>query len=74
MCKFAGNDLDETTLRHFRYLPESSNLGCAMLEGIKHCMDIVGLIMRSGTIVGATIINASSSTNNAGHALDPEMH
>ena len=33
-----------------------------------------GLKVATGTIVDATIINALSSTKNAGKARDPEMH
>jgi IS5 family transposase len=33
-----------------------------------------GLKMATGTIVGATIISAPSSTKNAGKPRDPEMH
>ena len=33
-----------------------------------------GLLIRSGTIVDATIINAPSSTKNAEHKRDDDMH
>ena len=78
--KFVGIDFmteqvpDATTLLHFRHLLENSNLGRAMFEGIKRFMDETGHIMHGGTIVDATIINAPSSTKNAEHARDPEMH
>lgn len=78
--KFAGIDFmteqvpDATTLLHFRHLMEESNLGRAMFEGIKRFMDETGHIMHGGTIVAATIINAPSSTKNAEHARNPEMH
>ena len=66
---------DATTLLTFRYLPEDRNLGRAMFEGIKAFMDKTGHITRGGTIVDATtIINAPSSTKNAEHVRDPEMH
>lgn len=78
--KFVGVDFlreqvpDATTLLHFRHLLEESHLGRAMFEGIKRFMDETGHIMHGGTIVDATIINAPSSTKNAKHARDPEMH
>ena len=78
--KFVGIDFlseqapDATTLLHFRHLLEESQLGRAMFEGIKRLMDETGHLMHGGTIVDATIINAPSSTKNAEHARDPEMH
>lgn len=33
-----------------------------------------GLLLRQGTIVDATLINAPSSTKNQDKARDPEMH
>ena len=78
--KFMGVDFlseqvpDATTLLHFRHLLEENDLGRAMFEGIKRFMDETGHIMHGGTIVDATIINAPSSTKNAEHARDPEMH
>ena len=37
-------------------------------------MEQTGHMMKGGTIVDATIINAPSSTKNADKARDPEMH
>jgi len=37
-------------------------------------MVATGHMMKGGTIVDATIINAPSSTKNAEKARDPEMH
>lgn len=37
-------------------------------------MVATGHMMKDGTIVDATIINAPSSTKNADKARDPEMH
>lgn len=42
--------------------------------GINRVMVASGHIMKGGTIVDATIINAPSSTKNAEKARDPEMH
>lgn len=78
--KFVGVDFmteqapDASTLRHFRHMLEENKLGEAMFDEIKRRMDATGHIMHGGTIVDATIISAPSSTKNADHARDPEMH
>ena len=33
-----------------------------------------GLLLKTGTVVDATLIAAPSSTKNKDHARDPEMH
>lgn len=78
--KFVGIDFlreqapDATTLLHFRHLLEKNNLAKAMFDAIKDLMDRTGHVMRGGSIVDATLISAPSSTKNAEHARDPEMH
>jgi IS5 family transposase len=42
--------------------------------GINRVMVATGHMMKGGTIMDATIINAPSSTKNAEKARDPEMH
>lgn len=80
MRKFVGIDFfeedapDATTLLKFRRLLEKSNLNKAFFEAINRVMLESGHIMRGGTIVDATIINAPSSTKNAEKKRDPEMH
>lgn len=44
-----------------------------MFERINGLMEDRGLLLRSGTIVDATIIAAPSSTKNATESRDPEM-
>lgn len=61
----------ESTILNFRHLLE--NLTKAMLERINGLMEQKGLLLRSGTIVDATIIAAPSSTKNATNSRDPEM-
>lgn len=79
MRKFMGinfiqeNVPDATTLLHFRRLLEEKGLGKAMFEGIIQALENAGQIMRGGSIVDATIINAPSSTKNAKKERDPEM-
>ena len=80
MRKFSGIDFmtesvpDETTLCKFRHLLEEHNLNKLFFDAINRVMDASGHIMRGGTIVDATIINAPSSTKNAEGKRDPEMH
>ena len=45
-----------------------------MFVAINATLTNKGLLMRSGTIVDATIINAPSSTKNAEHKRDEDMH
>lgn len=80
MRKFMGiNFLEEdapdaTTLLKFRHLLEENDLNKAFFDAINRVMVASGHIMKGGTIVDATIINAPSSTKNAGKTHDPEMH
>ena len=77
---FVGVDLaresapDATTLLKFRRLLEKNELTQRMFIAINATLTEKGLLMRSGTIVDATIINAPSSTKNAEHKRDEEMH
>jgi IS5 family transposase len=77
---FVGIDLsresvpDATTLLKFRRLLLDNDLTKALFEEINAHLGQQGLLMRSGTIVDATIIAAPSSTKNAGSERDPEMH
>ena len=43
-------------------------------DAINRIIVQTGHMMKGGTIVDATIINAPSSTKNADKARDPEMH
>jgi IS5 family transposase len=80
MRHFAGIDLgrepvpDETTVCRFRHLLEAHNLGRRLFDEVRRHLAAKGLKIATGTIVGATIINALSSTKNAQRARDPEMH
>jgi IS5 family transposase len=77
---FVGVDLaresapDATTLLKFRRLLETNELTQRMFVAINATLAEKGLLMRSGTIVDATIINAPSSTKNAEHKRDEDMH
>ena len=80
MRKFSGVDFvtesvpDETTLCKFRHLLEEHGLNKLFFDAIARVMTETGHIMKGGTIVDATIINAPSSTKNAEKKRDPEMH
>lgn len=65
---------DETTLCKFRHLLEEHELNKVFFETINRMMEENGHIMKGGTIVDATIIDAPSSTKNAEKKRDPEMH
>ncbi len=65
---------DATTLLKFRHLLEENHLGEQMFKAINYVLEQGGAMMKGGTIVDATIINAPSSTKNAEKAGDPEMH
>ena len=80
MRRFAGIELaedtipDETTILRFRHLLEAHRLTAAIFAEVRTLLEERGLLLKSGTIVDATIINAPSSTKNATQERDPEMH
>jgi IS5 family transposase len=77
---FVGVDLgheaapDATTVLKFRRLLEEHKLTAVLFEEINAHLRERGLMMREGTMVDATIINAPTSTKNRDKARDPEMH
>jgi len=64
---------DETTILRFRHLLEQHGLTQAIFDSINGLLEERRLLLRSGTIVDATIIAAPSSTKNASTSRDPEM-
>ena len=64
---------DETTILRFRHLLEEHGLTESIFEAVKDLLEEQRLLLRSGTIVDATIIAAPSSTKNATKSRDPEM-
>ena len=64
---------DETTILNFRHLLERHGLGQALFESIKEHLSEAGLMLKEGTIVDASIIEAPSSTKNRKRERDPEM-
>ena len=80
MRKFMGiNFLEEdvpdaTTLLKFRRLLEENGLNKVFFDAINRVMVETGHMLKGGTVIDATIINASPSTKNAKKSRDPEMH
>ena len=64
---------DESTILHFRHLLEWRQLGQGLFEEIRSHLGERGMILREGTIVDATIIQAPASTKNREGQQDPEM-
>lgn len=65
---------DSTTLCKFRKRIVDNGIDKLFFDSIKKYMEENGYIMRGGTIVDATIIDAPKSTKNQEKARDPEMH
>jgi IS5 family transposase len=80
MRRFAGIELsedaipDETTILRFRHLLEKHYLTQAIFAQVRTLLEQKRLLLKSGTIVDATIIAAPPSTKNAQQGRDPEMH
>src|SRR6202167_3724865 len=64
---------DESTILRFRHLLEQHGLTQAIFDAVADLLEERRLLLRSGTIVDATIIAAPSSTKNATTTRDPEM-
>lgn len=80
MRAFAGIDLavenvpDATTLLKFRRLLLAHDLTRKLFNEIGISLCERGLMMKEGTLVDATIIEAPPSTKNAEKRRDPDMH
>lgn len=79
MRRFAGLDLsddaipDETTICKFRHLLERHQLTSAIFDQVRGLLEERRLLLKAGTIVDATLIEAPPSTKNQDQARDPEM-
>lgn len=79
MRRFVGVELgeddvpDESTILRFRHLLEEYALTKAIFAEVGSLLEEKRLILKSGTIVDATIISAPSSTKNQEGKRDPEM-
>jgi Transposase and inactivated derivatives, IS5 family len=65
---------DATTLLKFRHLIEKNDLAKNLFDDLSQRLESHGCIMRGGSIIDATIIQAPSSTKNSNGERDPEMH
>jgi IS5 family transposase len=64
---------DATTLLKFRHLLEKHDIGKVFFQAFSSTLEKCGYVMRGGTIVDATLIQAPSSTKNEKKQRDPEM-
>ena len=65
---------DESTLLRFRHRPEKHKLAEQVLRVVNGILSQRGLLLKTGTVVDATLIAAPTSTKNHDKARDPEMH
>jgi IS5 family transposase len=65
---------DESTILRFRHLLEANDLSQQLLATINATLATKGLMLKTGTVVDATLIAAPSSTKNNSGERDPEMH
>lgn len=65
---------DHTTIMNFRHLLERHGLGRQIFEEVNSWLIDAGVLVKEGTLMDATIIEAPSSTKNKAGERDPEMH
>ncbi len=79
-CQFAQLDPgmtrlpDESTILRFRHLLEQKELSPQIMAAINATLAARGLMLKTGTVVDATLIAAPSSTKNKDGERDLEMH
>lgn len=76
---FAGLSLnvsipDHSTILKFRHLLERHDLARQIFEEVSAWLSEAGVLLKEGTLMDATIIEAPSSTKNKSGQRDPEMH
>lgn len=64
---------DETIILNFRHLLKRNQLAEKLFSSVNTHLTRYSKVVRSGTIVNATIISAPSSTKNSSRERDPEM-
>ncbi len=79
MRLFAGLSLDKaipdrTTIMNFRHLLEAHNLARAIFTDVNQWLTESGIVLKEGSLVDATIIEAPTSTKNQTGQRDPQMH
>lgn len=65
---------DRVSILRFRHLLEEHQLAPQILAVVNATLADKGLMLKSGTVVDATLIAAPSSTKNKNGERDPEMH
>ena len=65
---------DESTILRFRHRLERHKLAEQILGVVNDILIERGLLLKTGTVVDATLIAAPSSTKNKDNKRDPEMH
>ena len=65
---------DESTILRFRHRLEKHKLAEQILATVNDLLSQHGLLLKTGTVVDATLIAAPSSTKNKDKARDPDMH
>jgi IS5 family transposase len=65
---------DESTILRFRHRLEKHKLAEQILATVNELLTQKGLLLKTGTVVDATLIPAPSSTKNKTQSRDPEMH
>ena len=65
---------DESTILRFRHRLEKHKLAEQILVVVNEILVARGLLLKTGTVVDATLIAAPSSTKNKDHKRDPDMH
>jgi IS5 family transposase len=79
MRLFAGLSLDRpipdhTTIMNFRHLLERHNLARTIFDEVVRWLSDAGVLLKEGSLMDATIIEAPNSTKNKAGTRDPEMH
>ncbi len=65
---------DESTILRFRHRLEKRKLADQILATVNELLEQLGLLLKAGTAVDATLIAVPSSTKNKDKARDPEVH
>ena len=66
--------LEASTILRFRYLLEEHRISIQLMATINATLATKGLMLKTGTVVDATLVAAPSSTKNSRGERDPEMH
>ena len=65
---------DRVSILRFRHLLEEHDLSQRIMAAINAILAKKGLLLKTGTVVDATLIAVPSSTKNSSGERDPEMH